>query len=62
MADTITLSGDYKYKSYKAQGLTSTLIDASDASWIVSNSGSQTNRYPVSVYDGSDVSLVGGRM
>ena len=62
MADTIRLSGDYKYNSYKAQGVTSTVIDASDASWIVSNSGSPTNRYPVSVYDGSDVSLLGGRI
>lgn len=60
MSDTIFLSGDYGYDSYRANGVESVTIDASDASWIVANVGDDINRYPVSVYNGSDVSLVGG--
>lgn len=57
---TITLTRDYGYSSYKASGLKSTVIDASSASWIVDNNGSPVNLYPVSVYDGTNVTLIGG--
>ena len=60
MAKTITLNGDYGYNSYRVTGIESTKIDAFDASWIVSNMGSKTNLYPVSVYNSSDITLVGG--
>lgn len=60
MTDLITLSGDYGYTPYKIDGVTSTEIDATDAQWIVANSGSSTNLYPVSVRDSGNVTLTGG--
>jgi Ca2+-binding RTX toxin-like protein len=60
MASTITVTGDYRYDDYKIEDLTNTEIDASNAKWIVANMGSQTNNYPVSVRDSTDVILTGG--
>ncbi|PZX10156.1 hypothetical protein LX81_04299 [Palleronia aestuarii] len=62
MYETIEISGSFEYESYRAQKITYKLIDATDANWIVSNSGENTNRYPVSIYDSSDVTLIGGEI
>lgn len=58
---TITLTSDYGYKQYKiSSGLSSgSLLDASDASWIVSNSGTQ-NPYPVQVINAGSGTIVRG--
>jgi len=49
---TITLTGTYGYSSYKvSSGIgAGSLIDASDATWTVSNSGTK-NEYPFLVYN-----------
>jgi RTX calcium-binding nonapeptide repeat (4 copies) len=60
MPEVITLTADYGYEAYKISGLTNTTINATDASWIVANIGSQTNPYPVSVRDSVNVTLMGG--
>src|SRR5438445_13029599 len=61
-ASTIILSGDYGYTQYKASGLAAdTTIDATDASWIVANQGSPTNRYPFAIVDpGANLLAFGG--
>ena len=53
MALTTTLSGDYGYTAYRYSGSTVSVIDASDATWIVANTGSDTNLYPFLVTDAS---------
>ena len=60
MPSLITLSGDHKYEPWKIDGLNNTVINASNASWIVANIGSATNLYPVSVRDSGNVTLTGG--
>ena len=64
MADTntIVLSGDYGYRQYKVSGLpANTLIDATNASWIVANQGSPTNLYPFAVVNpGDNLLALGG--
>jgi hypothetical protein len=60
MAEVMTLSGDYGFQSTRLTPEESVTIDASDANWIVANIGAQTNRYPVIVEGGTDVSIVGG--
>lgn len=56
----ITLTGDYGYDQYRTSNLTETEIDASTASWIVSNTGDNLNLYPVLVTDSDSVVLSGG--
>jgi hypothetical protein len=63
MSHTITLSKDYGYSSYKApSGLDAgTTIDASDASWIVSNIDEPINLYPFQVNGaGAGLTIQGG--
>ena len=60
MIDFITLAGDYAYEQYKVVAVHSTVIDASDASWIVSNMGDLINRYPIVIEGSNEVSLLGG--
>jgi Ca2+-binding RTX toxin-like protein len=63
MSHTITLSKDYGYSSYKApSGLDAgTTIDASDASWIVSNIDKPINLYPFQVNGaGAGLMIQGG--
>ncbi|RWK07467.1 calcium-binding protein [Mesorhizobium sp.] len=60
--NTIVLSGDYGYRQYKVSGLpANTLIDATNASWIVANQGSPTNLYPFAVVNpGDNLLALGG--
>ncbi|RUU13217.1 calcium-binding protein [Mesorhizobium sp. USDA-HM6] len=59
--NTIVLSGDYGYHQYKATGLPAdTIIDATNASWIVANQGSPTNLYPFSIVNPGDNFLAFG--
>ncbi|AZO70879.1 MAG: hypothetical protein E5V92_23065 [Mesorhizobium sp.] len=59
--NTIVLSGDYGYQQYKATGLPAdTIIDATNASWIVANQGSPTNLYPFAVVNPGDNLLAFG--
>jgi hypothetical protein len=63
MSHTITLTGNYGYSSYQApSGLDAgTTIDATNASWIVANQGSQTNLYPFQVSGaGANLLIKGG--
>ena len=60
MTQTITLSGDYQYDSWKIDNLSNAIIKAYSAEWIVANIGSHTNTYPVSVRDSGTVTLAGG--
>ena len=61
LGNTIVLSGDYGYSSYKPSSLAAdTTIDATNASWIVANQGSPTNLYPVSISGPGDNLLVSG--
>ena len=61
LTSTIFLSGDYGYSSYKPSSLAAnTIVDATNASWIVANQGSPTNRYPVSISGPGDNLLVLG--
>ncbi len=60
MTNLITLMGDYGYDPYKISEISSTVIDATDASWIVANIGDDLNRYPFSVRDSYDVTIIGG--
>jgi hypothetical protein len=60
MTERMTLSGDYGLQQTRLNLDGSTIIDASDGRWIVSNIGSQTNRYPVFIENGDDVTLIGG--
>ncbi|MEO0525447.1 MAG: hypothetical protein AAF088_21280 [Pseudomonadota bacterium] len=46
MANTITLNGNYAYEQYRYNGGTADAIDATNATWIVANQGSDTNLYP----------------
>ena len=60
MTGLITLSGDYGYEPIKISDVTATEIDASGATWIVANIGSQINLYPIQVRDSGNVILTGG--
>ena len=60
MTEPMTLGKDYGYEQFKISGLKSSVIDASDASWIVANMGSNINLYPVLVSDSAGVTLLGG--
>ena len=60
MIELITLACDYAYDQYKVSNLRSTVIDASEAHWIVSNMGANVNRYPVFIDGGAEVTLQGG--
>lgn len=58
---TIKLTGNYGYKAYRAYDLPSgTIIDASTASWIVSNMGDQINRYPFNIEGAPNLVARGG--
>ncbi len=46
MASIIALNGDYGYTQYRYSRGDADVIDASNATWIVANTGSSTNRYP----------------
>jgi Ca2+-binding RTX toxin-like protein len=61
---TITLNTSYGYTPYKASNLaTGTIIDATKASWIVANQGSQTNFYPFQIYSaGAGLTVLGGHI
>lgn len=60
MAERITLSGDYGLQQTRLNLQGSTDIDATNARWVVANIGSETNRYPVFIENGDNVSLNGG--
>ena len=60
MTQTITLSGDYQYDSWKIDNLTNAVINAYKAEWTLANIGSNTNPYPVSVRDSGTVTIAGG--
>jgi RTX calcium-binding nonapeptide repeat (4 copies) len=62
MSHTITLTENYGYSTYKApSGLDdNTTIDATGASWIVANQGSQTNLYPFQVSGAGNGLLIKG--
>lgn len=53
MATRITLTGDYGYTSYRYNGGDAISIDATAATWIVANTGTQTNLYPFLVDNAS---------
>ncbi|MDB5658124.1 MAG: hypothetical protein JWS10_739 [Cypionkella sp.] len=60
---TITLNQDYGYSAYRISGLAAgTVIDASNASWILDNNSSDghSNAYPVLVYKAPKVIIEGG--
>lgn len=58
---TITLTGDYGSKPYKASGLDAgTVIDAENASWTQDNDGSDGSPYPFMIYDSPGAILDGG--
>ena len=58
---TITLTGDYGSKPYKASGLDAgTVINAENASWTQDNDGSDGSSYPFMVYDAPGAVLDGG--
>jgi Ca2+-binding RTX toxin-like protein len=61
---TITLTSDYSYSPYKATNLSAgSTINATNASWIVSNQGSQTNTYPFQVVGaGTGLTILGGHI
>lgn len=63
MSDTITVTGDYGYEQFRLNDSDASVIDATDATWIVANQGSQLNLYPVLI-DRSDASpeLIGGQV
>ena len=46
MVETTYVTGDYGYEQYRVSGIESDVLDASEASWIVSNIGDDINRYP----------------
>ncbi|MDA9865561.1 hypothetical protein N9C96_02680, partial [bacterium] len=56
----ITITGDHGHDQYRTSHLSDTEIDASTASWIVSNTGDDLNRYPFLVTDSHDIILTGG--
>src|SRR5687767_4197376 len=60
MAETITLNDGYGYTQSKFSAINSTLIDATGASWIVSNMGGDLNLYPILISGSAGVTLVGG--
>jgi hypothetical protein len=60
MATPILLTRDYAYDDFRIANVKSTLIDASNAHWDLSNFGKSINLYPVFVDRSSDVTLVGG--
>ncbi len=60
---TITLAKDFGYTAYRVSGLASgTVIDASDASWILDNNAGdgKSDAYPVLVYKAPNVVIQGG--
>ena len=63
MEDTIVVTGDYGYEQFRLNGTEASVIDASDATWIVANQGSPLNLYPVLI-DRSDAApeLIGGEV
>lgn len=61
MAETITLTGDYDYSNYTYTEGNAQIFDASDASWIVANTGEDLNLYPFRVYNRDEgAKIVGG--
>jgi Ca2+-binding RTX toxin-like protein len=61
MAHTITLSGNYGYRSYHLRNSDADVINASSASWTLANTGSTTNLYPFRVEDNDPyVRIIGG--
>lgn len=52
MPKTITLTGSYGYQAYRYGG-DADIIDASDATWIMANTGGETNRYPFLIDGGA---------
>ncbi len=60
MNSTLVLDQDYNYQQFRYSG-NALSIDAQNASWIVSNMGSQLNLYPVLVEDlGDGAHIFGG--
>jgi len=58
---TIKLTGNYGYDDYRAYNLPSgTIIDATTASWIVSNMGDDINRYPFNIEGAPNLIARGG--
>lgn len=58
---TITLTGDYGYTPYRAYNLPAgTIIDATNASWIVANMGDQIDRYPFNIEGAPGLIAEGG--
>ena len=63
MNDIITLIGDYAYTQYKIASTTANVVDASEASWQLSNIGDNLNRYPFYVNNSNpNITIIGGRI
>jgi Ca2+-binding RTX toxin-like protein len=61
MPKTITLRGSYGYTSYQLRNSDADVVNASQASWIVANTGSKKNLYPFQVVDNDpNVRIIGG--
>lgn len=62
MNNVTTITGDRGYTQYREQGFsTGDTIDASDATWIVSNMGDDVNRYPFLIEDSDPgLTIIGG--
>jgi hypothetical protein len=60
MFDVINLNDDYGYNDFRISAIESTVIDASNASWMLANFGDKLSRYPVFIDNSSNVTLVGG--
>lgn len=58
--ETIRVYGDHAYEQYRTAAITDAEIDASEASWIVANTGDQLNLYPFLVTDSENIVLSGG--
>jgi Ca2+-binding RTX toxin-like protein len=61
MPKTITLRGNYGYTSYQLRNSDADVVNASQASWTVANTGSKKNLYPFQVVDNDpNVRIIGG--
>lgn len=61
MPAQVSLTQDYGYSSYRYSGRDADLIDASEASWIVANTGSSINCYPFLVDNAkAGLDVIGG--
>jgi hypothetical protein len=60
MGELVVLEADYGYFAYRATSIEETIIDASGASWIVSNLGQKINKYPFLIDKSDKIVAIGG--